>query len=73
MQKSPDHLIKTDVCVYPSYMEAMPIAWLEGLAMEKKVVASKIGSGLELVKDNKTGLLINPYFPEDIAKKLFKF
>lgn len=68
----PTFIEKADVCVYPSHMEAMPIAWLEGLAMGKKVVASKIGPGLELVKDNETGLLINPYSPEDIAEKIIQ-
>jgi glycosyltransferase involved in cell wall biosynthesis len=68
----PNYLTKTDVCVFPSHMEAMPIAWLEGLAMGKKVVASKIGPGLELVKDNDTGLLINPYSQEDIAEKIIQ-
>ena len=68
----PKYLEKTDICVYPSHMEAMPIAWLEGLAMGKKVVASKIGPGLELVKDNETGLLIDPYSPEDIAEKIIE-
>lgn len=68
----PDYLAKTDICVYPSHMEAMPIAWLEGLAMGKKVVASRIGPGLELVINNKTGLLIDPYSPEDIAEKIIQ-
>ncbi len=70
--KVPTYIEKADVCVYPSHMEAMPIAWLEGLAMGKKVVASKIGPALELVKDNETGLLINPYSPEDIAEKIIQ-
>ena len=68
----PKFIEKTDVCVYPSHMEAMPIAWLEGLAMGKKVVASNIGPGIELVKDNETGLLIDPYSPKDIAEKIIK-
>jgi glycosyltransferase involved in cell wall biosynthesis len=68
----PSYLKKTDICVYPSHMEAMPIAWLEGLSMGKKVVASRIGPGLELIKDNETGLLIDPYSPEDIAEKIIQ-
>lgn len=68
----PNYIAKTDICVYPSHMEAMPIAWLEGLAMGKKVIASKIGPGLELVKDNETGLLIDPYSSNDIAEKIIQ-
>mgnify|MGYP005989874917 CR=1 FL=1 len=68
----PNYIARADVCVYPSHMEAMPIAWLEGLAMGKKVVASKIGPGLELVLENETGLLVDPFSPEDIADKIIQ-
>ena len=29
----PKLIEEANICVYPSHMEAMPIAWLEGLAM----------------------------------------
>lgn len=66
----PKHLESAEVCVYPSHMEAMPIAWLEALGMGKAVVASKLGPGAEAVIDGKTGLLCNPLEPLDIAKKI---
>jgi glycosyltransferase involved in cell wall biosynthesis len=66
----PDILEKANVCVYPSHMEAMPIAWLEGLGMAKPVVASELGPGKEAVIDKKTGLLCNPLDPDDIADKV---
>lgn len=66
------YIEKTEICVYPSHMEAMPIAWLEGLSMGKKVVASDIGPGREAIKDYETGILIDPYSPEDIADKIVK-
>jgi glycosyltransferase involved in cell wall biosynthesis len=55
------------VCVYPSHMEALPIAWLEGLAMGKAVVASRTGPGPEVVEDGVSGLLCNPHDPSSIA------
>lgn len=64
------YIEESDVCVYPSHMEAMPIAWLEGLSMGKKVIASNIGPGREAIINNKTGVLIDPYSPEDIAEKV---
>ncbi len=63
------HLIESaQVCAYPSHMEAMPLAWLEGLAMGKAVVASRTGPGPEVIQDGVTGLLCDPYLPDDIAK-----
>jgi len=66
------YIEKAAICVYPSHMEAMPIAWLEGLAMGKNVVGSDIGPGREAIINNVTGVLVNPYSPEDIAKKIIR-
>lgn len=55
------------VCVYPSHMEAMPVAWLEGLAMGKAVLASRVGPGPEVIEDGETGLLCDPHDPKSIA------
>lgn len=60
------------VCVYPSHMEAMPLAWIEVLSMGKTLVASKLGPGPEVVKDGQTGLLCDPLNPSDIASKVVK-
>jgi len=66
----PYRLESAEVCVYPSHMEAMPIAWLEALGMEKAVVASSFGPGPEAVIDKVSGLLCNPLEPIDIAEKI---
>lgn len=66
----PDLIESAEVCAYPSHMEAMPLAWLEGLAMGKAVVASKTGPGPEVIDDGITGLLCDPYNPKDIAEKV---
>jgi glycosyltransferase involved in cell wall biosynthesis len=63
---------KAEICVYPSHMEAMPIAWLEGLAMGKTVVASNIGPAKEMIINNETGVLVNPYSAYDISKKIIE-
>lgn len=60
----------SEICILPSHMEAMPLAWLEILAMGKAFIGSNVGPGIELVEDNKTGLLCNPHKPEDIANKV---
>lgn len=66
----PKLLSRAAICVYPSHMEAMPIAWLEGLAMGKAVIASQTGPGPEIIQDGKDGLLCNPYDPQSIADKI---
>jgi glycosyltransferase involved in cell wall biosynthesis len=59
-----------EICVYPSHMEAMPLAWLEVLAMAKPFVGSNTGPGTEVVKHGETGLLCNPHDPDDISEKV---
>ena len=66
----PKYIEKANLCCYPSHMEAMPLAWLEVLAMGKTFVGSTTGPGPEAVVHNQTGLLANPFNPEDIADKI---
>jgi glycosyltransferase involved in cell wall biosynthesis len=63
-------IARASVCAFPSHMEALPLAWLEGMAMGKPVVASRTGPGPEVMEDNKSGLLCDPYDPGSIADKL---
>jgi glycosyltransferase involved in cell wall biosynthesis len=53
-------------------MEALPIAWVEGLAMGKAVVASETGPGPEVIEDGVSGLLCNPHDPDSIAAALLR-
>jgi len=66
----PDTLARAAVCVYPSHMEALPLAWLEGLAMGKAVVASSTGPGPEVIEDGVSGLLCDPHDPAAIAARI---
>jgi glycosyltransferase involved in cell wall biosynthesis len=68
----PQAIQRASVCVYPSHMEAMPIAWLEGLAAGKAVVASKTGPGPEIIDDGITGLLCDPSDPVSIATAILR-
>jgi glycosyltransferase involved in cell wall biosynthesis len=69
-QQMPARLARAAVCVYPSHMEALPLAWLEAMAMGKCVIASMTGPGSEVIVDGDSGLLCNPYDAGDIAEKL---
>jgi glycosyltransferase involved in cell wall biosynthesis len=68
----PDLMARASLCVYPSHMEALPIAWVEGLAMGKAVIASETGPGPEVVEHGVSGLLCNPYDPASIATALLR-
>ncbi|GGD84732.1 glycosyltransferase family 4 protein [Planktosalinus lacus] len=58
------------LCVFPSHMETQGLVAPEAMAMEKVVVFSLTGPGPETIVHQKTGLLCNPYSPEDIADKV---
>ncbi|WP_299110577.1 glycosyltransferase family 4 protein [uncultured Winogradskyella sp.] len=66
----PSYIEKAQVCCYPSHMEAMPLAWLEVMAMSKIFIGSSIGPGREAVIDGVTGYLVNPLSPVAIAEKI---
>ena len=71
-EEVPGLIEEAEVCVYPSHMEAMPMAWLEVLAMGKALIGSKAGPGPEIINDGVTGLLCDPLNPEDIAEKTIR-
>lgn len=68
----PELLARSSVCVYPSHMEALPIAWVEGLAMGKAVLASRTGPGPEVLIDGESGLLCDPHQPDSIAAGMIR-
>ena len=66
----PNYIEESEVCCYPSHMEAMPLAWIEVMAMGKSFVGSKMGPGLEIIDHGNNGLLCDPLDPNDIAEKV---
>lgn len=48
------------VCVFPTFAEALPVSWLEAMAMEKGIVASNIGWANEMIEDGIDGFLVHP-------------
>lgn len=57
-------------CVYPSQMEAMPVAWLEVLACGQLLIAGDAGPAKEIIQHGVTGLLCKPTDAEEIATQL---
>lgn len=61
----------SDVCVTPSiYLDPFPTVNLEAMASKKPVIGTCFGGTPEIVIDNKTGYIVNPYNIEEMAEKI---
>lgn len=64
-----------DVFVLPSLTEGSPMALLEAMVSKKSVIATKVGSIPEIIKDGYSGLLVEPgdvMHLSNAIKELFK-
>lgn len=59
-----------DVLVLTSHMEANPVSLLEAMASEKPVVAPRVGSIPETVRDGQNGFLTTPGCDEEFAARV---
>ena len=46
--------------IFPTFAEALPVSWLNAMAMEKAIVVSNIVWASEIISNHKDGVLINP-------------
>ena len=53
-----DEIAKASICIFPSYAEALPLAWLEAMLMGKPVVAYDIGWASEVIESGVSGFLV---------------
>lgn len=60
------------VCVFPSFAEALPVSWIEAMAMQKAIVASDIGWATTVIDDGLNGFLVNPKNHLEYANKIIK-
>ena len=58
------------VCVFPTFAEALPVSWLEAMAMQKAIVASNIGWSNEVIDNYSTGFTVHPKDHIEYAKKI---
>lgn len=57
-----------DIVIIPSFTEGLPNVGLEALAMKKSIVATNVGGIPEFIENEKTGILVKPGHPEEIAE-----
>ena len=70
--KIQDLIKDATVCVFPTFAEALPVSWLEAMAMEKAIVASNIGWAQEMIEDGNEGFLVHPKNHEQYAERILE-
>jgi glycosyltransferase involved in cell wall biosynthesis len=65
-------LAALEVFAMPSRAEGLGVAALEAGAMGKPVVASRVGGLQEVVENGKTGLLVAPNDPQELAQAILQ-
>ncbi|MBG6187820.1 glycosyltransferase family 4 protein [Flavobacterium sp. CAN_S2] len=55
-----NQISRATVCVFPTFAEALPVSWIEAMALEKPIVASNIGWAAEVIDDGANGFLVHP-------------
>lgn len=70
--KIQDLIKEATVCVFPTFAEALPVSWLEAMAMEKAIVASNIGWANEMIADGKEGFLVHPTQHQQYAQRILE-
>lgn len=60
------------VCVFPSFAEALPVSWLEAMALQKSIVASNIGWATEIIDEGISGFLVHPTNHKEYANKILQ-
>lgn len=65
-----NQISRATVCVFPTFAEALPVSWIEAMALEKSIVASNIGWALEVIDDGVNGFLVHPKDHINYAAKI---
>ncbi len=71
-EKIREHIASAAVIVLPSFAEALPMTWLEAMAMKKALVTSNIGWAKEMMIIGKTGFTEDPKNHKAYAEKILR-
>ncbi|GLU45474.1 glycosyltransferase [Allomuricauda sp. NBRC 101325] len=61
-----------DISVQPSLSEGLSRSIMESMCLKKPVIATRVGGNPELITHEKTGLLISPRNPKEIADAIIR-
>ncbi len=65
-----EQIARAQVVVLPSFAEALPMTWIEAMAMEKAMVTSNIGWAREVMLDGETGYTVDPKDHQKYANQI---
>ena len=71
-QEIKEHIKAASVCVFPTFAEALPVSWIEAMALQKPIVASNIGWANEVIEDGVEGFLVHPKDHEKYAERILE-
>jgi glycosyltransferase involved in cell wall biosynthesis len=66
------HIKTAGVCVFPTFAEALPVSWIEAMALQKPIVASNIGWATEVIEDGVEGFLVHPAAHKQYAERILE-
>lgn len=67
-----DIMKSSDVFLFPSLQEGLPVALMEAMACGLPCLVSKIRGNVDLIDNEKGGLLFNPYDVHEITESILK-
>jgi glycosyltransferase involved in cell wall biosynthesis len=65
-----DYLRMDDLFVMSFLWEGLSIAFLETAGFGLPIVATNVGGNSEIIKDNKTGFLVEPTNSKELAERI---
>jgi glycosyltransferase involved in cell wall biosynthesis len=68
----PNYLNELKLLVVPSYSEGIPNIILEGMACGTPILATPVGAIPDIIKDSKTGFIMEDNSPECIVKNIIR-
>ena len=66
------HIKAASLCVFPTFAEALPVSWIEAMALQKTIVASNIGWANEVIADGVEGFLVHPTHHQQYAERILE-
>jgi len=67
-----NYIQSATICVFPTFAEALPVSWIEAMAMNKPIVASNIGWANEVIDEGINGYLVHPKNHLEFATQILK-
>lgn len=71
-QEIKNHIKAASLCVFPTFAEALPVSWIEAMALQKPIVASDIGWAKEVIEEGIEGFLVHPKNHKKYAERILE-